>query len=227
MTSAHERGVFSGVEALLFDLDGVLVDSTASIERAWRSWAETSAVAWESVLPHVHGRRAVETVSRVFPEMSPERVRAEADAVNALQVLDPRIDAVRGARELLATLPARAWAVVTASPADLALARLRYAGFTTPRVMVAAADVEVGKPDPACYLLAARRIGAEPSRCLVVEDAPSGVRAAKNAGMRCLALLTTHAPEDVASADAVIGDLAGIRIAENGVALTVDVRGAR
>ena len=228
MISRNRAGVFLRVEAVLFDLDGVLVDSTASIERAWRSWAESSAVSWDRVLPHVHGRRAVETICQVFPEMSAERVRAEADAVNALQVRDPQIVAIRGALELLAAVPARSWAVVTASPAELALARLRYAGFTPPRIIVSAGDVDEGKPDPACYRLAARRIGAEPSKCLVVEDAPSGVRAAKSAGMRCLALLTTHRRAELEDADAAVGDLADIEIvAEDRQAFTVNVRSPR
>lgn len=225
MTLENGLAVFRRVEAVLFDLDGVLVDSTASIERAWRSWAKSSEVTWDRVLPHVHGRRAVETIRRVFPDMSADRIAAEADGVNALQVGDEHIAAVRGALEFIADLPARSWAVVTASPRDLALARLRYAGFVAPNVIVSAGDVKQGKPDPSCYLRAAERMGAEPSRCLVVEDAPSGVRAAKNAAMRCVALSTTHERAELDEADAVAGDLADFQIVpEDHAAFTVRLR---
>jgi mannitol-1-/sugar-/sorbitol-6-phosphatase len=133
------------------------------------------------------------------------------------------LDVVPGAAALLALLGDRQWAVVTSGSLVVASLRLRTGGIPIPPVLVTAGDVRRGKPDPEGYLLGARRLGVEPEECLVIEDAPPGVAAGKAAGMRVIALLTTHKAEQLADADARLDSLAALRIAVAPSVLTVDV----
>lgn len=210
--------------ALLFDLDGVLADSTASVEAHWRRWAERHAMDGDALVRVVHGRRAVDTIREVAPQLDADaelRWLVEAEAGDTTGVV-----ASPGAAALLPRLPAHGWAVVTSGVRAVALARLRACGLPEPALLVAADEIARGKPDPEGYLAAARRLGRQPSECLVVEDAPAGVAAARNAGMRCLALTTTHAAHAVADAELVAASLAAVRVdiargSDGGVLYTV------
>jgi len=193
--------------AVLFDLDGTLVDSTALVERHWREFAGEHGLDVEVFLAGVHGRRSADIV-RDHAHL----LRAPAEA--ALRAYEERdaadLDGVRalpGAARTLAALPPHGWAVVTSATTAGARARLAAAGLPLPGVLVSADDVAAGKPDPAPYLEAARRLGLPPAGCLAVEDAPQGLRSAVLAGCRSLALLTTHRADELAGADELAADL--------------------
>lgn len=191
---------------LLFDLDGVLVDSHVSVERAWASWARSVGLDPAEVMPRIQGRRTIDSVRALAPHLDPhdEAARVEDAEVSDTAGLSP----VAGARELLARLEPGRWAVVTSGTLRLASARLRATGLDVPSTIVTADDVERGKPDPQGYLLGAGRLGADPAECVVVEDAPAGVAAGKAAGMTVWALLTTHDQGDLEAADARFDSLA-------------------
>jgi sugar-phosphatase len=196
--------------ALLFDLDGVLADSTGAIERRWREWAVRHELDAEALLRLVHGRRALEIIREVAPRLDAE---AELAALAAAEAEDTDgVVALPGAAAILGALPARQWAVVTSGVRPVALARLRACALPVPSVLVTADQVARGKPDPEGYLTAARQLGILPGDCIVVEDAPPGIAAARAGGMRCIALTTTHAPAAVAGADLVVPTLADLEL---------------
>jgi mannitol-1-/sugar-/sorbitol-6-phosphatase len=189
------------VAAVLFDCDGVLVDSEASVERAWRGWAAERGLDGEAVMAIAHGRRTEDTLRELGFSAG---LAAEVDRLEGAEIADAAdVTAFPGAAAALATLPPETWAVVTSGTRALATSRLAAAGLPLPAVLVTADDVAAGKPDPEGYLEAARRLGFSPSDCLVLEDAPAGVQAALAAGMRVVALPTTYSAEELAAATLV------------------------
>lgn len=215
-------------DALLFDLDGVLVDSTACVENTWRTWAARHGLDGDAVVRTAHGRRAHEMVRLCVPHADPD---AELAALVAHEsTATEGVLEVPGAHTLLASLPADRWAVVTSGVRAVAEHRLRHVGLPIPRVMVCADEVARGKPDPEGYLAAAARLGIDPAACLVIEDAPAGLAAARAGGMRAVAVATTHRPEDLRDADAIAPTLAAlaVRVRGDGSArrLEVEVGGA-
>ncbi len=196
--------------AILFDLDGVLVDSTAYIERQWRDWAVAKGLDPAPFLRFCHGRRAVETICLAAPELDAEAEVAQFRE-RALEEEVP-LTAVAGARELLAGLPDGRWAVVTSGARRFALARLAGAGLPPPAVLVSAEDVRQGKPSPEGYLRAAELLRVAPRDCLVLEDAPAGVEAARAAGATVVAISTTHPAAALAGAHLVLGSLADVHL---------------
>jgi mannitol-1-/sugar-/sorbitol-6-phosphatase len=195
--------------ALLIDLDGVLVDSTESVEGAWRRWAGEHGVDYAAIALRMHGIPSRQTIAAVAPHLD---VAAEARRVDAIQAEDTAgVHALPGARELMADGHGDALAIVTSCSRRLADARLAAAGISPPPVIVTSDQVERGKPDPEAYVLAAHRLGREPADCIVIEDAPAGVAAGKAAGMRVVAVLTTHDAARLADADELIADLRSLR----------------
>jgi mannitol-1-/sugar-/sorbitol-6-phosphatase len=192
--------------AVLFDLDGTLVDSTAAVVRTWLAWAAERGVAPER-LQGYHGVPALQIVRDLVPE---GEVQAASARINELELLDVRgITVLPGAAEALAALPAGRCAIVTSCTSSLAAARVGATRLDAPDVIVTADDVQHGKPHPEPYLLGAERLGVPPERCLVVEDAPSGLLAARAAGMATLAVTTTT-PVEQLNADVVITTLADV-----------------
>ena len=179
---------FSG---LLFDMDGTIINSFASTERAWGNWARANGIDPATFLPTMHGIRGVDLIGAMGrPDLDP---RAESAKVLAAEMADVEgIVPITGAIDFLASLPPDRWAVVTSAPRDLAYRRLEAAGITPPKTMVIAEDVAVGKPDPACFRLGAERLGVDPRDCLVFEDAHAGVTAAERAGASVLVVTATH-----------------------------------
>lgn len=191
---------------VLSDLDGVLVDSQASIMRAWRRWGREHGVEREAIDEVRLGRPTSEIVAALTPQLD---VAAEARALDLGQAEDAAdVVALPGAAEVLRAFGPDAMAVVTSCIAELAEARLRAAGLEPPAVFVTSDRLRRGKPDPEGYLLAARELGAEPAACVVLEDSPGGVRAGVDAGMRVVGVLTTHAPADLTAAHERVASVA-------------------
>jgi mannitol-1-/sugar-/sorbitol-6-phosphatase len=207
--------------AILFDLDGVLVDSSAIVTRHWKRWADRHDVSFEQLTEVMHGRTSAETIRIMAPHLDAEqegRIREAQEGIDT-----DGLEVYRAAHELLESLPPDAWAVVTSGSQLTAGTRLRYGGFPTPPILVTAEDVQRGKPDPEAFLLAAKRMGAQPEQCVVIEDAPVGIEAARAAGMRVIAVATTHSPQALAQADTVAHEIANVTVEREGSQLRVMV----
>src|SRR5947208_2322614 len=185
--------------AILFDLDGVLVDSRECIELIWHAWAAERGLDPADFLRVAHGRRIAETLRLVAPQLD---ASVEAAVLDAMEEVETRgLRATPGAAALLRQLSEAQRAIVTSGSRAVATLRLRTAGLPIPDVFVTAGDVKQGKPYPEGYLMAAGRLGVAPSDCVVVEDSPPGVAAGKAAGMRVIALLTTYPTAALTGAD--------------------------
>ena len=175
--------------AIFFDMDGTLVDSTICVESIWQIWAARHGIDVEKLLHIAHGRQTQETIQLLAPHLNtPEELAFLAQAEEGCR---DGIVVVPGARELVAALPFGCWAVVTSAWRRLAEIRLQYVGLPLPAVLITADEISRGKPHPDGYLAAAARLGVDPSACLVFEDAPAGIDAAKAAGMRVVGVRTT------------------------------------
>ena len=177
-------------QAILFDMDGALVNSTRCVEALWKRWAERHGLELGPILAASHGRRTLDTMREIAPHLDAEQETRRLDA-EELEVTEG-IEAVPGAAALLQALPPQRWAVVTSAGRALAELRLRCAALPIPPVLISAEDVAEGKPSPAGYQRAARRLDVIPQQCLVIEDTPAGLRAGQAAGMQVLALTTTY-----------------------------------
>jgi len=185
-------------DALLFDLDGVLIDSTPAVERVWARWAVKHGLDPAQVIHHAHGRPSINTIRHFLPEADHE---AENRIVESWEIED--VDGVvplPGAIELLTSLPPDRWTIVTSCTRDLAAARFKAAGITAPRALVTATDITRGKPDPEPYRKGASLLGLSAARCLVFEDVAAGIKAGRAAGARVVALSTTLSPEELRAA---------------------------
>jgi len=199
--------------AILFDLDGVLVNSIASVERQWRKFAQRHKLDPEHVIRTAHGHRTVETVHILLPHLD---ATAEAAIVERNEIADTEgLVAIEGAGELLASLPRDRWAVVTSGTRALATRRLAAAGLPQPPHMVPADEVTRGKPDPEPYLKGAQLVRVDPTLCVVFEDAPSGIRAAKAAGMRVFGVPGTYEASALHEADGLVRSLRDVRATLN------------
>ncbi|HEX2313041.1 MAG TPA: HAD family hydrolase [Thermomonospora sp.] len=201
--------------AVLFDVDGTLIDSTPVVERSAHRWAAEYGLDPVEFLADAHGRRTSDRVAEFLP---PERVAEATARLDALEAADTEgITALPGVRELLGSLDGRPWALVTSMDRPLLAVRRAAAELPLPDVVVTAEDVRHGKPDPEGYLLAARRLGVEPADCVVVEDAPAGVRAGRAAGARVIAVTTSHPASELAEADVVVPGLTAVAITPDGL----------
>lgn len=211
MASSADLGALTSriFDAVLFDMDGVLVDSTASVERSWARWGLEVGLD-PTTWTFRHGVPAKQVLADVVPAADFDRAFARIEEIE-LVALDG-IVLLPGALEALDALPGDRVAIATSCTTALAVARIKHTGLPAPAVVVTADDVELGKPDPAPYLLAAGRLGVDPERCLVVEDAPAGLTAARAAGCATLAVRTTFAAGEL-RADAVVPDLSAVRFA--------------
>ncbi|KEF07036.1 MULTISPECIES: HAD family hydrolase [Streptomyces] len=196
--------------ALLFDNDGTLVSSLDSVHRCWARWAEEYGIAADDFARvELHGRPAAEIIGDLLPAA---RVPEALARIEQLEYEDVPggTHPLPGTHALLAGLPPERWAVVTSATARLAEARLAEAGIH-PKTLIAADDITRGKPDPEPFLLAARRLGVDPARCVVFEDAPAGLASGRAAGMTTVALTTTHRADELA-ADVVVEDLSAVSV---------------
>jgi len=213
-------GIFN-CAAILFDLDGVLVDSTGSVTRQWRRWAEDNNIDPQRVLDIAHGVRTIEIVRRLAPHIDAE---AEALMLEKREAADQEgVSVMSGAADLLSSIPEGRWCVVTSGTRYLATARLKLGNLPIPSVLVSADDVSKGKPDPEPYLTGARLLGVNPTECLVIEDAPAGIRAAHAGGMKAIGITSTYPASGLQESDAVIQTLSQIKVESVGGKLRVTV----
>ncbi len=209
--------------AILFDLDGVLVDSTRQVDREWREWAARKGVDGDAVMAIAHGVRTIEVIRRVAPHLDAE---AEAAAIESHEASDQRgVVVMPGALDLVSSIPENRWGVVTSGTRPLAQNRLRYCGLPVPDVLVTSDDVVNGKPDPEPYLKGAERLGMKPADCIVIEDAPAGIQSARAGGMKVIGLASTYPVTRLSEADAVAGGLTLISLSVERNGLCVSVAG--
>ncbi|MFD8284513.1 HAD-IA family hydrolase [Streptomyces sp. SID8361] len=210
-------------DALLFDNDGTLVSSLDSVRRCWTRWAGEFGIAPEDFARvELHGRPADDIIADLLPPDRAPRARARIDELE-LEDVPGGVKLLPGTAELLAALPAGRWAVVTSANGPLAEARLAEVGIR-PGTLISADDITRGKPDPEPFLLAAERLGVDPARCVVFEDAPAGLASGRAAGMRTVALATTTSREELV-ADIVVEDLSAVsvQVSDGGVEITCRV----
>lgn len=193
------------VRGILFDMDGVLISSTGADERCWLRWAKHHGMEGTFALQSTHGRRAIDTLRALRPDLDPvvEQRRLEdydAEDHSGLIILP-------GVETLLASLPADRWTIVTSATTRLLEGRLNYAGLPIPAVLVPAERVANGKPHPEPYLAGAKLLGFAPADCLVIEDSPAGIASGKAAGCKVLAVLSSHTQAELAGADWFVASL--------------------
>jgi mannitol-1-/sugar-/sorbitol-6-phosphatase len=200
------RALLARADAILVDLDGTLIDSTSPVRDAWAGFAERNGLDADEVHRFAQGRPSRESIRLLAPDSDQD---TEAAAVEDAEVGDTDgVFALPGAADLLAG--DRPLAIVTSCSTALAHARLRAAGLPIPAVLVSSDGLKRGKPDPACFLIAARRLGIDPARCVVIEDAPAGITAGRAAGATVIALRTTHPDDDLGDAHAITDDVASL-----------------
>jgi mannitol-1-/sugar-/sorbitol-6-phosphatase len=198
--------------AVLFDMDGVLVDSTPAVARVWAIWAHRHGMVPDDVVRQAHGRPSIDTVRELLPHGDHDAENRELERMEIEDISD--VIALPGALNLLRSIPQSRWTVVTSATRPLAEVRLRAAGLPIPRHLVTASDLQRGKPFPDPYLKGAEVLKIPPSECVVAEDAATGVRAGKAAGARVLALSTTMAASELleAGADWLAADLSALSL---------------
>ena len=210
--------------ALLFDLDGVLINSTPAVARVWRRWAMEHGFDPEKVIARAHGRPSLATIREFLPNADHE---AENREVERREIADLEgVLPLPGALELLGSLPDDRWTIVTSGTRPLAEVRLRAAGLPVPDRLITATDIVNGKPHPEPYLKGAAFLGFSPERCVVLEDVPAGVRAGKSAGARVIAFKTTAQPSALreAGADWILNDCRDVQLLESGKELRLALK---
>jgi sugar-phosphatase len=193
------------VHVLLFDMDGVLVDSVEAYRLAWTRWAAFYEVETAAIASDVHGRRPEEVMQRVLADVAPDQALGTFDRL--LDAAASTVGPMPGAQDLTGQLPEGRWAIVTSGRRRHVIPMLERAGITPPAVVICGDETVRGKPDPECFLRAAEVLNAKPEECTVVEDAPAGINAALAAGMAPIAVATTHAPEQLVGAKRVFPSL--------------------
>lgn len=210
------------VDAVLFDLDGTLADSTGSVDRSWRKLADRLGIDFDSMKGTYHGVPARQTLEKLMPGSTQAEIDEVSSWLEDVESSDTEgVVLIPGALEVLAGLPPERWAIVTSGTRRLATGRITAAGLPMPKELVTADDVSIGKPAPDPYILAARRLGFEPKRCLVVEDAPAGVASGLASGAMVLGLRTTHNDLGIPT----VGDLTEVEMRVVGSRIGVSVNG--
>ena len=195
-------------KGILFDMDGILISSVRSVERSWTKWANMRGVDPAYALGVIHGRRAIESVAMLRPDLDPVQ---ELKLVEDIELADGQgITVLPGVKELIAAIPSNRWTVVTSATERLARLRLEASGFSLPEHMVTAETVSEGKPNPAPYLAGAALLGFAPEECVVFEDSASGVAAGCAAGCIVVGTTFSHEAEHLECANYLVRDLAGV-----------------
>ena len=208
-------------KGVLFDMDGILISSIGSVERSWTKWAVSRGVDPVHTLSIAHGRRSIETVVELRPDLD---AAAENEIIEQMEMDDTEgVEVLPGVHALLAALPPERWTVVTSATRPLARVRLAAGGIPVPARFVTAEDVSEGKPHPAPYLAGAALLGFKPEECVVFEDAASGTKAGRAAGCIVIATTFSHSVESLAAAQYLVPDLTGVEVevlsGDEGIAL--------
>ena len=199
--------------AILFDLDGVLLDSTRVVAEQYTRWARENGLDPDYVMEAAHGVRTVEVIQRVAPHLD---AVAETKKIEDREAAADGIVQISGALPLLNSIPRGRWAVVTSGTRYLAVTRMQKFGIPVPEIMVTADDVSNGKPDPEPYRKGAEWLEVNPTDCVVIEDAPAGIRSAHAAEMKVISLPSTYPVSELGEADAIVSGLADITVTLNG-----------
>lgn len=197
-------------QGVLFDMDGILISSLGSVERSWTKWANLRGVDPAYALGVIHGRRAIDSVRSIRPDLDSE---AELRIIEDYECADNEgLQVLPGVLDLLRVLPSHCWTVVTSATERLARVRLAAGGVPVPSRLVTAETVQEGKPSPAPFLAGAALLGFAPADCVVFEDSASGAQAGRAAGCTVVATTFSHEAEDLAAADYLVEDLTGIAV---------------
>lgn len=212
--SAHNPDTAAPVtircKGVLFDMDGILISSLGSVERSWRAWAVSRGIDIAQAIHTAHGRRAIETVQLLRPDLDSE---AELKFIEDLEVADnDGLAVLPGVLNLLAALPAQRWTVVTSATERLARVRLAAGGVPVPEKIITADHVTSGKPHPEPYLAGARLLGIDPKDCVVFEDSGSGTKSGRAAGCTVIGTTFSHPIEELGAAHYLVEDLTGISV---------------
>ncbi len=209
--------VIVSCQGILFDMDGILISSLGSVERSWTRWSEMRGIDPARAISVIHGRRAIESLTALRPDLNGEE---ELEVLEQFEVDDTAdIAVLPGVRELLASLPADRWTVVTSATDRLARVRLAAAGLPVPRHFVNGNSVSEGKPHPAPFLAGAALLGFRPEDCVVFEDSASGVLAGRAAGCTVIATTFSHESESLVAADYLVPDMTAITAAADAEAI--------
>jgi len=223
--SALTTPIEIAVGGLLFDMDGVLVRSTHGDERCWTRWAAHHGLSEIFDLRRTHGRRAVDTIREHISNLTVDLIAdhlAQLDSFAEEEQSD--VTAYPGVVELLASLPSYRWAVVTSASEKMMRSRLAAAGIPTPTHTVGGDTVSMGKPHPEGYLRGAGILTRQPQECLVIEDAPAGVRAGKAAGCQVLAVASSHRPSELQEADWIVASIDQIAVSVDTETATLNLK---
>jgi sugar-phosphatase len=199
--------------AILFDLDGVLLDSTRVVADQYTRWALEQGLDPAVVMKAAHGVRTVEVVQRVAPHLDPI---AETKKIEDREAAADGILPIPGAVTLLSSIPRGRWCVVTSVTRYLAITRMQKFGVPVPDIVVTADDVKNGKPDPEPYRKGAELLKVNPADCVVFEDAPAGIRSAHGAGMKVISLPSTYPVSELHDADVIVPGLQSVKISQDG-----------
>ena len=208
-------------KALLFDLDGVLIDSNHVYEEHWSVWAQERGVSYRHILEVHHGRPVIETIQIVAPHLDPI---VEAEAYRDGLLDRNHLNQVRlfpGVAELLGDLPMNRWAIATSAPRDSALRMLSHASLPMPNIFVTGDDIGRGKPAPYPYLRAAWGLNQKIEHCVVIEDAPAGIQSGRVAGAYVIAVATTNPPDTLKEADSIINSITDLYVENMGSHLRI------
>ena len=196
-------------QAVIFDLDGTLIDSVEAIKRIWQDWANRRNIVDPNLLDVATSMRTIEAVRLLAPHLDIEQETETLENAEATEL--DGVNCVEGAREILLTLPRQSWGIVTSITRRTALAKLSHVVLPVPQVLVTSDDVQRGKPAPDGYLAAAERLGVAGDQCVAIEDTPPGIQAARAAGMAVIALATTHSARQIEQANLIVASLKDIK----------------
>ena len=213
------------VAGILFDMDGVLVSSTLGDERCWTRWAAHHGLTNTFDLRRTHGRRAIDTIREYLPGLTSDEAASHLAQLEAMSAKEQSgVVACPGASALLASIPPDLWTIVTSASEKTMRRRLATVGITPPALTVGADRISMGKPHPEGYLRGASLLGRGPEECLVIEDAPAGIRAGKAAGCSVLAVASSHSLEELEGADWIVASIDQIRVSADGQTAGLNVR---
>ena len=197
-------------KGILFDMDGILISSIGSVERSWTKWAHLRGVDPALARKTAHGRRAVETIAKLRPDLDSEK---ELKVIEDIEIADNEgLTVLPGVLDLLAALPRDRWTVVTSATERLARIRMAAGGIPVPKRLVTADQVTRGKPHPEPFLAGAALLGVAPKDCVVFEDSSSGAKAGRAAGCTVVATMFSHSAETLDAAHYLVHDLTGIHV---------------